>query len=50
MAELPKDFTRPSFSHPVDAMWEFFHENPHFKCVNFEPIHNGVRAFYVITH
>lgn len=36
--ELKKDFTRPEYSNPVDAMWEFFQGTPNLKCVNFDPI------------
>ncbi|WP_314369511.1 hypothetical protein [Acinetobacter modestus] len=48
MIELKKDFTRPEYSNPVDAMWDFIQENPNLKCLNFDPIQNGVRAFYIV--
>lgn len=48
MIELKKDFTRPEYSNPVDAMWDFIQENPNLKCLNFDPIQKGVRAFYIV--
>lgn len=39
-----KDFTA---QNPVLEMWEFFEENPHFRLLNYEPIKDGVRVFFV---
>lgn len=42
-----KDFTRPEFSNPIMDMWEFFEENQQFRLLNYEPIKDGIRVFYV---
>ena len=45
--DCQKDFTRPQHSNPIQDMWEFFDENPHFRLLNYEPIKYGIRVFYV---
>lgn len=37
-----KDFTSSM------TMWEFFAENPHYRLMEYAPIKNGIRAWYVI--
>ena len=47
--EQQKDFIRPEYSNPVMDMWEFFNDNPHYKCLDYESIKDGVRVFYVVV-
>lgn len=45
-----KDFTSITYALAVNALWEFFDNNPKCILMKYEPIRNGVRAYYAINN
>lgn len=44
-----KDFTSMTYALALNALWEFFDNNPNYVLQRYEPISNGIRAYYAVN-